>query len=96
MKRTGGIQFTLSADNLDDLYSFNVFDRNGDTTSNADEDDNTEFEVSGFTTDGGTVAWRMTYRLEADEIAYYTDDTLAAMKCSPEKSGKGSSGGGWI
>ena len=75
-KGLGGIQFTLSADNLDDLYSFNVFDRNGDTTSNADEDDNTEFEVSGFTTDGGTVAWRMTYRLEADEMAYYTDDTL--------------------
>ena len=52
-KGLGGIQFTLSADNLDDLYSFNVFDRTGDTTSNADEDDNTEFEVSGFTTDGG-------------------------------------------
>ena len=32
-KGLGGIQFTLSADNLDDLYSFNVFDRNGDTES---------------------------------------------------------------
>lgn len=87
-KGLGGIQFTLSADNLDDLYSFNVFDRNGDTTSNADEDDNTEFEVSGFTTDGGTVAWRMTYRLEADEIAYYTDDTLAAMNADQKKAAK--------
>lgn len=87
-KGLGGIQFTLSADNLDDLYSFNVFDRNGDTTSNADEDDNTEFEVSGFTTDGGTVAWRMTYRLEADEMAYYTDDTLAAMNAEQKKAAK--------
>lgn len=34
-KGLGGIKFTLSADNLDDLYSFNVFDRNGDTASNA-------------------------------------------------------------
>lgn len=87
-KGLGGIRFTLSADNLDDLYSFNVFDRNGDTTSNADEDDNTEFEVSGFTTDGGTVAWRMTYRLEADEMAYYTDDTLAAMNADQKKAAK--------
>lgn len=87
-KGLGGIQFTLSADNLDDLYSFNVFDRNGDTTSNADEDDNTEFEVSGSTTDGGTVAWRMTYRLEADEMAYYTDDTLAAMNAEQKKAAK--------
>ena len=78
----------MSADNLDDLYSFNVFDRNGDTTSNADEDDNTEFEVSGSTTDGGTVAWRMTYRLEADEMAYYTDDTLAAMNAEQKKAAK--------
>ena len=34
-KGLGGIKFTLSADNLDDLYSFNVFDRNGDTASKA-------------------------------------------------------------
>lgn len=84
-KGLGGIKFTLSADNLDDLYSFNVFDRNGDTTSNADEDDNTEFEVSGLTTDGGTVAWRMTYRLEAEEMAYYTDNTLASMNADQKK-----------
>lgn len=84
-KGLGGIKFTLSADNLDDLYSFNVFDRNGDTASNADEDDNTEFEVSGLTTDGGTVAWRMTYRLEADEMAYYTDNTLASMNADQKK-----------
>ena len=87
-KGLGGIKFTLSADNLDDLYSFNVFDRNGDTTSNADEDDNTEFEVSGLTTDGGTVAWRMTYRLEADEMAYYTDAALANMNADQKKAAK--------
>ena len=87
-KGLGGIKFTLSADNLDDLYSFNVFDRNGDTTSNADEDDNTEFEVSGLTTDGGTVAWRMTYRLEAEEMAYYTDNTLASMNADQKKAAK--------
>lgn len=87
-KGLGGIKFTLSADNLDDLYSFNVFDRNGDTTSNADEDDNTEFEVSGLTTDGGTIAWRMTYRLEADEMAYYTDNTLASMNADQKKAAK--------
>ena len=34
-KGLGSIKFTLSADNPDDLYSFNVFDRNGDTASNA-------------------------------------------------------------
>ena len=61
---------------------------NGDTTSNADEDDNTEFEVSGLTTDGGTVAWRMTYRLEADEMAYYTDAALANMNADQKKAAK--------
>ena len=65
-----------------------MFDRNGDTTSNADEDDNTEFEVSGLTTDGGTVAWRMTYRLEADEMAYYTDAALANMNAEQKKAAK--------
>lgn len=87
-KGLGGIKFTLSADNLDDLYSFGKYDRSGESANSADEDDNTEFEVSGLTTDGGTVAWRMTYRLEADEMAYYTDNTLASMNADQKKAAK--------
>lgn len=66
-KGLGGIKFTLSAHNLDDLYSFSVYDKDGNETTSADEDDENEFEVSGETTDGGTIAWRMTYKLFADE-----------------------------
>lgn len=35
-KGLGGIKFTLSADNLDDLYSFGKYDRSGESANSAD------------------------------------------------------------
>lgn len=87
-KGLGGIKFTLSAHNLDDLYSFSVYDKDGNETTSADEDDENEFEVSGETTDGGTIAWRMTYKLFADECVYYDDDDLAKMSASEKSEAK--------
>ena len=48
-KGLGGIQFTLDADNLDDLYSFAMTDRSGTEMSDADDDNDTSFSMTGYT-----------------------------------------------
>ena len=78
-KGLGGIQFTLDADNLDDLYSFSVTDRDGTETSDADDNNDTAFSLSGYTRDTGRIAFRMTYRLETMEYYYYPDSQLEKM-----------------
>lgn len=84
----GGIQFTLDADNLDDLYSFSMSDRDGVDDNNADEDNDTSFSMTGFTRDSGRIAFRMTYRLQTQEYYYYPDSELKDMSADDKKAAK--------
>ncbi len=87
-KGLGGIQFTLNADNLDDLYSFSMVDRDGTEEGEADDDNDTSFSMTGFTRDSGRIAFRMTYRLSTADYYYYTDDQLAKMSADEKKAAK--------
>lgn len=84
----GGIQFTLNADNLDDLYSFSMSDRDGVAATEADDDNDTAFSMTGYTRDSGRIAFRMTYRLETKEYYYYPDSQLAKMSADEKKAAK--------
>ena len=84
----GGIQFTLDADNLDDLYSFSVSDRDGVESNSADDDNETSFSLTGYTRDSGRLAYRMTYRLQTMDYYYYTDSDLADMDSDAKKAAK--------
>lgn len=81
------IQFTLKADNLDDLYSFSMTDKSG-TENSDDQSDETEFSMTGRTTSTGRIAWRMTYWLQSQEYAYYPDSELAKMDSDEKKAAK--------
>lgn len=83
-----GIQFTLKANNLDDLYSFYMLDASGTESDKADEDNDTSFEMTGKTRDTGRIAWRMTYKLYASEKVYYTDNALSKMDDAEFKAAK--------
>lgn len=85
-KGLGGIQFTLAADNLDELYSFSVSDRDGVETG-GDEND-TSFRLTGYTRDSGRLAYRMTYRLQTMDYYYYSDDELKDMSSDEKKAAK--------
>lgn len=87
-KGLGGIQFTLDADNLDDLYSFSMSDRDGVDENNADEDNDTSFSMTGFTRDSGRIAFRMTYRLQTQEYYYYPDSELKDMSSDDKKAAR--------
>lgn len=87
-KGLGGIQFTLDADNLDDLYSFSMTDRDGTESSDADDDNDTSFSMTGYTRDSGRIAFRMTYRLETMEYYYYPDSQLKEMSADDKKAAK--------
>lgn len=87
-KGLGGIQFTLDADNLDDLYSFSVTDRNGLEENEADEENDTSFSMTGYTKDSGRIGYRMTYRLQSMDYYYYTDEQLKKMTAEQKKQAK--------
>lgn len=87
-KGLGGIQFTLDADNLDDLYSFSVSDRDGVESSSADDDNETSFSLTGYTRDSGRLAYRMTYRLQTMDYYYFSDSDLADMDSDAKKAAK--------
>lgn len=87
-KGLGGIQFTLDADNLDDLYSFSMVDRDGTEEGTADDDNDTSFSMTGFTRDSGRIAFRMTYKLSTTDYYYYTDAQLAKMSADEKKDAK--------
>lgn len=87
-KGLGGIQFTLDADNLDDLYSFSMSDRDGVDVTEADEDNDTSFSLTGYTRDSGRIAFRMTYKLETMEYYYYPDSELEKMSADDKKAAK--------
>lgn len=84
----GGIQFTLDADNLDDLYSFSMTDRDGTESSDSDDDDETSFSLTGYTKDSGRISYRMTYRLQSTEYYYFKDSDLNAMSADEKKKAK--------
>ena len=86
--KLSGIQFTLEADNLDDLYSFAMIDRDGTEENSADEDNDTAFSMTGFTRDTGKIAFRMTYKLETMEYYYYPDSQLEKMSADDKKKAK--------
>ena len=87
-KGLAGIQFTLDADNLDDLYSFSMTDRDGTEANDADDDNDTSFSMTGFTRDSGRIAFRMTYRLQTQEYYYYPDSELKDMSADDKKAAK--------
>ena len=87
-KNLAGIQFTLDADNLDDLYSFSMTDRDGTESNSADEDNDTSFSMTGFTRDSGRIAFRMTYRLQTQDYYYYPDSELKDMSADDKKAAK--------
>ena len=84
----GGIQFTLDADNLDDLYSFSMTDRDGTEFSDGDDDDDTSFSLTGYTRDSGRISYRMTYRLQSTEYYYFKDSDLNAMSADEKRKAK--------
>ena len=87
-KGLGGIQFTLDADNLDDLYSFAMVDRDGMEANEADDDNDTSFSMTGYTKDSGRIAFRMSYRLQTQEYYYYPDSELKDMSADDKKAAK--------
>lgn len=87
-KGLAGIQFTLDAHNLDDLYSFSMSDRDGIEVSDADEDNDTSFSMTGYTRDSGRIAFRMTYRLSTMDYYYYPDSQLEKMSADDKKAAK--------
>lgn len=87
-KNLAGIQFTLDADNLDDLYSFSMTDRDGTESNSADDDNDTSFSMTGFTRDSGRIAFRMTYRLQTQDYYYYPDSELKDMSADDKKAAK--------
>ena len=78
----------MKAHNLDDLYSFAMTDRSGSEFNNADEDNDTSFEMTGKTLDSGRIAFRMTYKLSTMHYYYYPDSDLAAMSADDKKAAK--------
>ena len=87
-KGLGGIQFTLDADNLDDLYSFSMTDRDGTEATDADDDNDTSFSMTGFTRDSGRIAFRMTYRMQTQDYYFYPDSELKDMSADDKKAAK--------
>lgn len=83
-----GIQFTLDAKNIDELYSFEVTDRDGTDLGTADTNNDTEFSITGYTRNSGRIAWRMTYYIYTEEYAYYPDDELKKMSAEEKKAAK--------
>lgn len=82
-----GIQFTLTAHNIDELYSFAMTDLNGYTGGTADEED-TDFSLTGLTNNDGNIGFRMTYRLYSMKYYYFPDDDLANMSDDTKKEAK--------
>ena len=83
-----GIQFTLDAKNIDELYSFEVTDRDGTDLGTADTNNDTEFSITGYTRNSGRIAWRMTYYIYTEEYVYYPDDELKKMSAEEKKAAK--------
>lgn len=84
----GGIQFTLNANNLDDLYGFSMTDRNGTTVSGGDNTNDTGFSMTGITDDNGKISYCMTYRMFSSSYYYVTDDDLKIMSADDKKEMK--------
>lgn len=87
-KNLGGIQFTLHANNLDDLYSFSMTDRNGYVDSGGDDTNDTGFSMTGITDDNGKISYCMTYKIFSSVYYYLPDDDLKNMSDDDKKDMK--------
>ncbi|MFR7815928.1 MAG: hypothetical protein ACLU22_00110 [Clostridium sp.] len=72
--------------NIDELYSFEVTDRDGTDLGTADTNNDTEFSITGYTRNSGRIAWRMTYYISTQDYMYFPDDQLKAMSAEEKKS----------
>lgn len=87
-KPVSGIQFTLKVNNIDDLYSFAVTDRDGTDAGNIDDDEDTAFSMTGHTDANGVIGFRMTYKYKTIKYYYYSNDDLEAMTDKELKEAK--------
>lgn len=76
-----GTSFKISAENIDELYSYRI---NG-TTTDADEDI-ASFEITTKTDADGWINLRLTYRIHTNEYFFLKDDELAAMDSDAKKA----------
>ncbi len=70
------------------MYSFSVADRDGLDITTADDDNDTEFSLTGQTKDSGKLAFRMTYRMQSESYFYYKDSDLKKMTDDEKKAAK--------
>lgn len=68
-----GVKFTLHIDNYEEIYSYAVKDRDDNYTQNK-IDESHGLDVTGYTDANGQIAFRLTYRLQSEEIYYYEDE----------------------
>lgn len=78
-----GAKFTIEAENIDELYSYNI---NG-SASDAEEDIS-DFSIQTETDKDGWISLRLTYRLQTNDYFYLPDDDLATMNASAKKAMK--------
>lgn len=78
-----GAKFTIEAENIDELYSYNI---NGNASDA--EEDISDFSIKTETDKDGWISLRLTYRLQTNDYFYLPDDDLATMDASAKKAVK--------
>ena len=81
------VTFTVSAKNIDELYSFYANGWGNSESENVDEDMDC-FELTKQTSAKGRIAFRFTYRIQSEDYYYYTDAELASMSSEAKKEAK--------
>ncbi|MBO5485028.1 MAG: hypothetical protein J5979_07450 [Lachnospiraceae bacterium] len=72
------VAFTLTAENLDEMVSFQYFGKNA-VEDGAVQDDQDQFEVTAVTAADGTIHYRFTYQLLSEDYGYVPDAELNQM-----------------
>lgn len=78
-----GAKFTIEAENIDELYSYNI---NGDASDA--EEDISDFSIKTETDKDGWISLRLTYRLQTNDYFYIPGDDLAVMDAGAKKAVK--------
>ena len=81
------VTFTLSAKNIDELYSFYANGWGEAESSNVEQDIDC-FELTKQTNTNGRICYRFTYRIQSQDYYYYTDEELANMESEQKKKAK--------
>ncbi len=82
-----GVEFKLSAEDLDELYYFKANGMGNPESGDVDEDaDN--FELTLKTDSDGKIAFRFNYELQTKEYYYYSDSDLENMTDADKKKEK--------